>query len=82
MVIVDGDYAIFSTGKKLLVKCGIIAISEPTECGWQIVHGLDGILYVDDRMYHSSNFIELTKEEKIELADYMINLWQRFFNEG
>lgn len=68
---VDRDNLIFSTGKFRYANNGIIGLSEPDEDGWEVTEGYDGGIDIND----------LTKEEKVELADYMINLWQRFKDE-
>lgn len=64
---VKNDDVIFSTRKTVYANNGIIGLSEPSKDGWHISEGYDGGIYVN----------ELTKEERIELADYMIGLWQR-----
>jgi|LGVF01.2.fsa_nt_gb hypothetical protein len=65
----NGNNIIFSTGKVRYANNGIIGLSEPDkEYGWTIFDGYDG------RIEHNN----LTRSEINELADYMINLWQRF----
>ena len=63
--------AIFSTGKYVYVNEGIVGLAAPggtdhTGGGWVVAQGYDG------------GFDKLTKNEQIELADYMISLWQNF----
>ena len=66
---VNGDDVIFSTDKVVYANNGIIGLSEPDEqYGWSIFQGYDGGI----------DHNELTKSEKNELADYMMNLWQQF----
>ena len=62
------DGFVFSTGKEIYANRGIIGLSEPGKYGWEVSEGYDGGIEIDD----------LTEGEKIELADYMISLWQRF----
>jgi hypothetical protein len=69
---VDGDYVFFSSGKVCYANNGIIGLSESDEYGWHVSEGYDG----------SINVGQFTKAEKIELSDYMINLWQKFKNEA
>lgn len=64
------DDIILSTGKRLYANYGIIGLSPPhPEYGWQLSGGYDCSLEVDD---------DLTLSEKIEIADYMIELWKRY----
>ena len=65
---VKGDDIIFSTGKVVYANNGLIGLSEPDELGWEVSEGYDGKIYCDD----------LTKEENIEMANYMIDLWCKF----
>jgi len=66
------DGLIFSTGKGIYTNCGFVGICPKGEDGvWWMSEGYDG--YIDHE--------ELTDEEKKELADYMIGLWQQFKNE-
>jgi hypothetical protein len=78
---IEGDQVTFSTGKKVYVNCGIIGLSpdldvsagydngwfSPTD-GW---HDEDGIVDPQSRHY-------LTPAEQAELADYMLEQWQKF----
>lgn len=63
---IEGDYMVFSTGKEAYAYAGVI--------------GLDPVLHVfggyDDSVYEYNN--DLSKAERIELADYMIEQWQKF----
>ena len=69
---VNGERFIFSTGKEVYANNGIIGLCEPGKWGWDVTEGYDGGIDMDD----------FTKEEKIELADYMLSLWQRFKDEA
>jgi len=70
-MIIKRDDVIFSSGKVVYANRGIIGLSMPGEYGWEISEGYDGRIDID----------ELSKQERIELADYMITLWQRFKDE-
>ncbi len=73
----------FSTGKKIYANNGIIGLAEPF-CRrwpdpkyWIISEGYDATLH--DGEFPESAFPNyLTPTELHELADYMIDLWQRF----
>jgi hypothetical protein len=62
---IEGDYLIFDSGKEISANNGIIGIA-----GSSVFEGYDGIIFLED----------LTKAERIELADYMIAEWQAFKN--
>lgn len=71
---IEGDDVIFSTGKVKDANCGIIGISPSlgVSSGYD-----DGFFYKrEDGEYRPDDY--LTKEEQIELADYMIGLWSQF----
>ena len=70
-MIIEGDNVIFSSGKVVYANGGIIGLCEPGKYGWDIYEGYDGAIDID----------ELSKQERIELADYMIALWQRLKDE-
>lgn len=61
---IDGDDLIFSTGKKVYANNGIIGISPSGE----ISEGYDGDIDTEN----------LTPEEKLELANYMLVKWESF----
>lgn len=61
------DY-VLSTGKVVHCNLGIIGISEFRGC-IELYEGYDSEL--DDER-------DLTKEEKVELADYVISLWNKY----
>jgi hypothetical protein len=60
----DDDQVVFSSGKSEYAFSGIIGINSALE----LSYGYDGSL-ADERW---------TKEEAIELADYMIALWTKY----
>jgi hypothetical protein len=63
---VEGDEVIFSSGKRLYANAGIIGLSERLD----VTEGYDGgFCYYDDK---------LTEDERHELADYMIDLWNKY----
>ena len=60
---------IFSTGKRVYAYAGIIGLGiEDGE--FTLTYGYDGQIPDDDT--------KLTAEERRELADYMITLWQQY----
>lgn len=61
---VDGDEFILSTGRKINANNGYIGINPEM----MLSEGYDGHIYAD----------RWTPEERIELADYMIGLWQEY----
>jgi len=69
---IDGDKVTFSTGKERIANCGIIGISERH---LEVTDGYDSGFHNDD-WYDDEQ--KLTKEEQIELADYMIGVWNKF----
>ena len=66
----NGNKLIFSTGKEIDPYQGIIGINEELD----ITEGYDG--YIKDTQCPEMD--ELTNNELIELADYVIKLWQKF----
>lgn len=62
-MIIRGDKIIFNTGKAVYANGGIIGISGNSLA---IYEGHDGGLDL------------VTREEKIELADYMLELWKKY----
>lgn len=76
---IKGDKAIFTTGKEVYANCGTIGLSPHGEGGdgdiiddgWQVSEGYDGGF----GGYCSEG---LTNQERVELADYMISLWEEF----
>jgi hypothetical protein len=58
------DVYILSTGKEISANCSILGISPELE----LHEGYDGRIYEED----------LTPEEKLEIAEYAIALWQQY----
>lgn len=75
---IDGNKVLFSTGREKNAHGGIIGLSPDM----QVTDGYDGEFYrpkeswMDDDDY--SEYVRLTPEERVELADYMITAWKRF----
>ena len=59
------DY-VLSTGKEISANCSILGISPELE----LYEGYDGKIYED----------ELTTKEKLEIAEYAISLWQKYWD--
>lgn len=68
MASVDGDEIKFSTGKTIYANCGYVGISFDDEYGYSVSEGYDGGI--------ADN--ELTRAERMELADLMIGLWSDY----
>lgn len=72
---IEGDTVIFSTGKTSYANCGIIGLSPRMD----VSEGYDGGFYNGpDSEDWKDEEERLTKAELIELADYMIEQWQKF----
>lgn len=70
---INGDEVLFSSGKNLYAYNGIIGLSPVMD----VTGGYDQRFY--DQPTEDDDFEpSLTKEEQIELADYMIAAWQKF----
>jgi hypothetical protein len=70
----DSKMKFESTGKEIHINYGIIGINEE----FSTFEGYDGDLF--NLKYHNDPDYEedLTKEELLELSDYVINLWTIF----
>ncbi len=66
----EGDDIIFSTGTRKYANDGIIGIDDDLE----VTEGYDGGFY----WYEHNRTNALTKEEHLELADFMIDRWSKF----
>jgi hypothetical protein len=64
---IDGDTVKFRSGKEEYANCGIIGLSPDGSAAGGYDGGFPG--------YDDS---ELTKEERVELAEYMIVKWKLF----
>lgn len=71
MKIIDNN-VIFSTGKEKYAHVGIIGLSPELE----VFNGYDGPFHMPEALDFEEE--RLTKAEQIELAEYMINEWQKF----
>ena len=66
---IEGDYIYFNNGRKLYACLGVIGLGEDRAPTYGFDGGLEESLFDEET---------LTKAEKIELADYMINLWNKY----
>ena len=64
---IDGDGLIFSTGKAVYANNGIVGISD-----------MDGLIAIWEGYDDEVAVNDLSMDERIELADYMIGLWRKF----
>ena len=73
----DTDKFILSTGKKIFANAGIIGLEKLEGNEWAITDGYDG--NIDYPTWNEEEEPRnLTKEERIEVTDYMITLWECF----
>jgi hypothetical protein len=63
---IQNNRIIFLTGKRIYSNNGIIGLSPKLE----VTEGYDGDIEIED----------LTKEERLELAEYMLKKWTEFRN--
>lgn len=70
----DGEEIVLSTGKRFYANQGIIGINDELS----IYEGYDGRISL--REYYPTESLNLSKEERKELAEYAISLWQKFAN--
>ncbi len=76
----DSDIFILSTGKEINANHGLISLEELENNEWAIMEGYDGS--IDYPTWNEEDEPRnLTREERIEVADYMIALWERFKKE-
>ena len=74
-MIIKGDDVIFSTGKVKKANCGIIGIGR----SHSITEGYDGGFFQQKEEWEEDEYYDgLTKDEQIEIADYMIARWAEF----
>jgi len=67
------EVAHFNSGKKLNINKTIIGLFKSREFGWVITEGYDG--YIDfDTDYQE----RLTAGERLEIIDYMLNLYSQY----
>lgn len=71
---IEGNKVIFSTGKARYANRGIIGLHP----NMGVSEGYDGWFYNDDEDEWRDEKQKLSKTELIELADYMIEQWQKF----
>ena len=72
---IDGDKVIFSTGKEKDANNGIIGLSPK----YNVTEGYDGGFHSPKDSWESDeDYDGLNIEERIELAEYMIERWKEF----
>ena len=73
---IEGDKVIFSSGRSHYANNGIIGLSPSLT----VSEGYDGGFYQPpyDEWDEPAKYGHPTKEDMIELADYMINQWYKF----
>ncbi len=70
-MIVEGNYIKFNcTGNRYYAGEGTIGLREPDKNGWVVSGGSDHKIICDS--------YPVKKEEKLELAEYMIILWTKY----
>ena len=76
----EDDKIVFSSGRTAYANRGIVGLSEPDEGGWQISEGYDGGLWHtgSDDWREEGDPNKLSPDDLRELADHMIDMWQRF----
>lgn len=67
---IEGDWVEFSTGRVSYANFGVIGLGDDLT----VSHGADGGFWAPD--YEGED--ALTPEERVELADYMIERWTAF----
>ena len=75
---VENEKFIFDSGKVIAANHGLIGLSENMN---EVSEGYDGFIWQKELVeYYKEYEIEdaLTREELIELAKYMTDLWKRF----
>jgi len=76
-MIFKGSQCILSSGKILYVNGGILGMSEDLE----LSQGYDGLVENEPLgkvFFEDSEAAPLTADERAEIADYMIDLWQKW----
>lgn len=69
-----GEYLIFNTGKRVYANNGIVGI----DGDYLLSTGYDNYLETPFLENNDEGYEELTKAEALELADYMIEVWQNY----
>jgi hypothetical protein len=74
-MIIKGDKVIFTTGREEYANNGIIGLTPKLT----VMEGYDGYFYEPQEDWmDEEDYDGITNEEQIELADYMIEKWQKF----
>ncbi len=71
---IKGDTVTFSSGRTRYANRGIIGLSPDLT----VSEGYDGGFQTEPYEWDEPDESDLAKEDRIELADYMIAQWQRF----
>lgn len=69
---ISGETVIFSSDRRLRAERGVLGISPRLE----VFHGHSGVLVPSEPFFDDND--ALTSQERIELADHMLALWQAF----
>jgi hypothetical protein len=72
MIRVEEQAVVFSTGRRLSTQRGVVGISPSLE----VFQGHSGVLVPSEPFLDDDD--ALTDQERIELADHMIERWQAF----
>ena len=74
---IEKDDIIFDSGRRVKSACNLGIIGLSPDLDW-IYEGYDGNLCPVETTQTDIDFgYDITDNEKIEIADYMISLWQR-----
>lgn len=71
---ISGNKVLFSTGREKSANCGIIGLAPDGN----VTDGYDSEFYSKDDAEWMDPEDILTAAERVELAEYMIEQWQRF----
>lgn len=79
----DGQGYVLSTGRAFYANCGVIGISgeeveRDPEDAVIVREGFDGDIRIAESKWADDTSEDWTPDERRELADYMIALWQRW----
>lgn len=77
---IEDDKIVFLSGRTAYANRGIVGLREPDEDGWHITVGYDGGLWSTGTPYwhKEGDPRKLSPDDLRELADHMIDMWQRF----
>lgn len=69
---IDGDHVILTSGRRFYAHAGILGMDDDLD----LSGGYDDLISFDD------DEEALSKTERLEIAAYMIDLWQRWSKQG